>query len=105
MGYCIFSLIGPKRILFTNIFQRLYRANQVSMENIIQWLGWLYSPLILFLYVLSTAAAVTEKVDRLAPLVNSWSFDGRETLDESRQYVVSYILHSRAGFYAGGIRI
>ncbi|CAE7230244.1 unnamed protein product, partial [Symbiodinium sp. CCMP2456] len=78
---------------------------RVAVLDIVMWTGWLYSPLLLFLYVLSTSAAVTEKVDRLVPLVNSWSFDGQAVLDETRQYVVQYILHSRAGFYARGIRI
>ena len=76
-----------------------------SVMDVLMWMGWVYSPVLLFLYVLSSAAAVTEKVDRLVPLVNSWSFDDRAVLDESRQYVVQYILHSRAGFYARGIRI
>ncbi|CAE7424156.1 unnamed protein product [Symbiodinium sp. CCMP2592] len=99
------SCMGALIIFAYQVASLTLSGESVSVENIIKWLGWLYSPLILFLYVLSTSAAVTEKVDRLAPLVNSWSFDGREVLDESRQYVVSYILHSRAGFYARGIRI
>ncbi|CAE7366588.1 unnamed protein product, partial [Symbiodinium sp. CCMP2456] len=99
------SCMGAVIIFAYQIVSLTLSGDRVAVENIIKWTGWLYSPLILFLYVLSTAAAVTEKVDRLAPLVNSWSFDGRETLDESRQYVVSYILHSHAGFYARGIRI
>ncbi|CAE7801480.1 unnamed protein product, partial [Symbiodinium sp. CCMP2456] len=69
------------------------------------WLGWLYPPVLLFLYSLTSAAAVTEKVDRLAPLVNSWAFKSDEVLDESRQYLVQYILQSRAGFYTRGIRV
>ena len=99
------SCMGALIIFAYHVASLTLSGESMSVENIIKWLGWLYSPLILFLYVLSTSAAVTEKVDRLAPLVNSWSFDGRETLDESRQYVVSYILHSHAGFYARGIRI
>ncbi|CAE7393675.1 unnamed protein product [Symbiodinium sp. CCMP2592] len=99
------SCVGALIIFAYQVASLTLSADGVSMEHIIKWLGWLYSPLILFLYVLSSSAAVTEKVDRLAPLVNSWSFHGRETLDESRQYVVSYILHSHAGFYARGIRI
>ncbi|CAE7393640.1 unnamed protein product [Symbiodinium sp. CCMP2592] len=99
------SCMGALIIFAYQVASLALSGERVSVENIIKWLGWLYSPVILFLYVLSTSAAVTEKVDRLAPLVNSWSFDGRETLDASRQYVVSYILHSHAGFYVRGIRI
>ena len=62
-------------------------------------------PIALFLYVLSKAAAITEKVDRLAPLVNSWSFHEEKVLDEERQYLVQFIINSKAGFYARGIRI
>ena len=45
-----------------------------------------YSPLLIFLYVLSKSAAVTEKVDRLGPVVNSWIFEDAPILDERRQY-------------------
>ena len=62
------------------------------MLDIVIWTGWLYSPVLLFLYVLSTTAAVTERVDRVAPLVNSWTFEDQAILDTSRQYVVQYIL-------------
>ena len=99
------SCMGTLILFAYQVLSLTLSGEGASLLNIIKWLGWLYSPVVLLLYVLSTAAAVTEKVDRLAPLVNSWSFDGRETLDDSRQYVVSYILHSHAGFYARGIRI
>ena len=69
-----------------------------SMLDVLMWMGWVYSPVLLFLYVLSSAAAVTEKVDRPVPLVNSWSFDDCAVLDESRQYVVQYLCHSGVTF-------
>eukprot|EP00439_Symbiodinium_sp_Y106_P026000 s1807_g3.t1 len=73
--------------------------------DILLWTGWLYPPVLLFLYTLSSAAAVTGKVDRLAPLVNSWAFDDKEVLDDARRYVVQYILDSQAGFYTRGVRV
>ncbi|OLP84034.1 hypothetical protein AK812_SmicGene35131 [Symbiodinium microadriaticum] len=80
-------------------------ASGFAFLDILLWTGWLYPPVLLFLYTLSSAAAVTGKVDRLAPLVNSWAFDDTEVLDDARRYVVQYILDSQAGFYTRGVRV
>jgi len=80
-------------------------ASGFAFLDILLWTGWLYPPVLLFLYTLSSAAAVTGKVDRLAPLVNSWAFDDKEVLDDARRYVVQYILDSQAGFYTRGVRV
>ena len=37
--------------------------------------SWLFPPVLLFLYAMMRAASVTEKASRVAPLVNSWTFD------------------------------
>ena len=98
---CIISLI----LFAYQVFSLNLSKSEHTALDVVLWLGWLYPPALLFLYSLSSAAAVTEKVDRLAPLVNSWSFDTQDVLDESRQYIVQYILQSRAGFYTRGIRL
>ena len=53
------------------------------------------------------AAAVTEKANRVAPLVNSWKFhgEGDGMLSHGRQYAVQYIMQSRAGFYLGAAQL
>ena len=69
---------------------------------------WLLPPVIFFLYGLMRAAAVTEKASRVAPLVNSWTFDNEEVsngMDLGRQYLVQHIIQSEAGFYMQGMRL
>eukprot|EP00438_Fugacium_kawagutii_P004127 Skav211251 [mRNA] locus=scaffold3676:61595:63206:+ [translate_table: standard] len=76
------------------------------------WLSRYYPLMIIFLYTMMRAAAVTEKASRVAPLVNSWKFDhGSEDegegaglwMDHERQYAVQYISQSRAGFFIRGL--
>lgn len=74
------------------------------------WLGWVYPPVLLLLYSLTRAAAVSEKCSRVAPFINSWDFPGEEeecleSLHEGRQYIVQYIMQSEAGFYVKGVRL
>ena len=71
--------------------------------------------MIAFLYTMMRAAAVTEKANRVAPLVNSWKFHkshqdddeggGGVWMDYERQYVVQYISQSRAGFFIRGSQL
>lgn len=77
------------------------------------WLSRYYPLMIAFLYTMMRAAAVTEKANRVAPLVNSWKFhkshqedDERGVwMDYERQYVVQYISQSRAGFFIRGSQL
>eukprot|EP00440_Ansanella_granifera_P073830 gb/GFBE01080109.1/.p1 GENE.gb/GFBE01080109.1/~~gb/GFBE01080109.1/.p1 ORF type:complete len:810 (+),score=124.32 gb/GFBE01080109.1/:1-2430(+) len=74
------------------------------------WLGWVYQPVLLFMYTVVRAAAITEKCSRVAPLVNSWDFvaDADEEpviMHLGRQYIVQYIINSGAGFYVKGVRL
>ena len=75
---------------------------------------WLLPPVVFFLYAMMRAAFVTEKASRVAPLVNSWTFESHEPghegeiaqwMDLGRQYLVQYINQSEAGFYMQGVRI
>ena len=76
---------------------------------------WSLPPIILFLYTMMRAAAVTEKASRVSPLVNSWTFEDKvgwgELQEEQgwmnleRQYLVQYINQSEAGFYVQGVKI
>lgn len=75
---------------------------------------WSLPPIILFLYTMMRAAAVTEKASRVSPLVNSWTFEDKEPfgdeeeqvwMDLERQYLVQYINQSEAGFYVQGVKI
>jgi len=75
---------------------------------------WALPPSIIFLYTVMGAAAVTEKVTRVSPLVNSWDFaemggdvseETEEWMNLGRQYLVQYINQSEAGFYMQGVRI
>ena len=71
--------------------------------------------MIAFLYTMMRAAAVTEKANRVSPLVNSWTFEEKdepgefrneqEWMDLERQYLVQYINQSEAGFYVQGVKI
>eukprot|EP00811_Abedinium_folium_P027067 NODE_4057_length_1942_cov_13.160882.p1 GENE.NODE_4057_length_1942_cov_13.160882~~NODE_4057_length_1942_cov_13.160882.p1 ORF type:complete len:467 (-),score=74.82 NODE_4057_length_1942_cov_13.160882:245-1645(-) len=61
-------------------------------------------PMVLAHYTCFAAAAITEKCQRVPPLVNSWDFGG-DHLDPTRQYVVRYISDSAAGFYVKGVRM
>lgn len=75
------------------------------------FLGWLFPPVLLFLYAMMRAAAVTEKASRVAPLVNSWTFVDHEDdhspawMDLGRQYIVQYMNQSEAGFYLQGVKL
>lgn len=76
---------------------------------------WSLPPIVLFLYTMMRAAAVTEKANRVSPLVNSWTFEEKdepgefrneqEWMDLERQYLVQYINQSEAGFYVQGVKI
>ena len=75
---------------------------------------WLLPPVVFFLYAMMRAACVTEKASRVAPLVNSWTFESHEPghegeiaqwMDLGRQYLVQYINQSEAGFYIQGVRL
>ncbi|CAE7769588.1 unnamed protein product [Symbiodinium pilosum] len=96
----------------------LFASQAVQMPHILGgstidtflWLGWLYPPILLFLYAMYRAASVSEKAMRVAPLVNSWVFETEEdgeavAMDPGRQYVVQFINQSEAGFYALGVRV
>jgi hypothetical protein len=50
-------------------------------------------------------AALSEKCVRVAPLVNSLFSDGKDNLDDTRQYTVMYINNSLAGFYVKEVRL
>jgi len=50
------------------------------------------------------AASVTEKCSKLPSLVNSVVLEEDKHIDHERQYLVSYIMHSDAGFYVKGSR-
>ena len=78
-----------------------------SAADVAIFLGWLFPPVLLFLYAMMRAASVTEKASRVAPLVNSWTFQGTDTkwMDEGRQYMVQYMRQSEAGFYLQGMRL
>ena len=75
------------------------------------FLGWLFPPVLLFLYSMMRAAGVTEKASRVAPLVNSWHFGDQDDdtmpswMDLGRQYIVQYMIQSEAGFYVQGVRL
>jgi len=80
---------------------------------LLPWVGWFYPLILLFLYTMFRAAAVTEKASRVAPLINAWTFhdpdqdEEQDTcwMDQDRQYVVQYINQSEAGFYIRGARL
>jgi len=57
------------------------------------------------LRVLMKAANVTETCSRLPSLVNSFVFKSGTDMDQDRQYLVQYIVHSSAGIYLKGIRL
>ena len=58
-------------------------------------------PLLLMVFCLFRAAAVTEKCSRAPALVNSLVVE-EDVMDDARQYLVQYIEHSAAGFYIKG---
>jgi len=68
------------------------------------WFGWAFTPVVLVLFTVFQAAAVTEKCSRVPAMVNSWTFEECQ-MDHGRQYVVQYIMHSAAGFYVKGVRL
>lgn len=51
----------------------------------------------------SKAAAVTEQCTRVPSLINSIEME--DPVDETRQYVVTYIINSNAGFYVRDVRL
>jgi len=50
------------------------------------------------------AASVTEKCSRVPALINSMMAEDGNHIDHERQYLVTYITHSDAGFYVKGSR-
>mmetsp|Transcript_20272 Transcript_20272/g.58790 ORF Transcript_20272/g.58790 Transcript_20272/m.58790 type:complete len:917 (+) Transcript_20272:33-2783(+) len=68
------------------------------------WPGWLVPPGALVFYFVFSAAAITEKCNRVPALVNSCMLTGEE-IDHQKQYVVQYIMHSAAGWYVQGVRL
>lgn len=89
-------------------------AHFSEIGDLLQWILWFYPLITLYLYTMMRAAAVTEKVSRVAPLINSWTFqvhgeDGGDPeprwVDHERQYIVQYINQSEAGFYIRGTKL
>lgn len=75
-----------------------------SPKCMVLWAILVLLPVFLVLYTLFRAAAVTEKCSRVPALVNSWFVEGKQ-IDNERQYIVNYIVHSAAGFYLKGVRL
>ena len=69
------SCVGVVIMFAYKIISVALSGESFVVVDIAVWMGWLYSPVLVFLYVLSKSATVTEKVDRLGPLVNSWIFE------------------------------
>ena len=85
---------------------------QVDISLVVNWMSRFYPLFLFFLYVLKRAAHITEKAGQVAPLVNSWGFQGEgedipsiSWMDQHRQYAVQYINQSMAGFYLRGARL
>jgi len=54
--------------------------------------------------IFARAASVTEKCFRVPPMVNSVLLEPDKYIDENRQYLVTFVANSHAGFYVKGIR-
>eukprot|EP00929_Paragymnodinium_shiwhaense_P000426 TRINITY_DN100677_c0_g1_i1.p1 TRINITY_DN100677_c0_g1~~TRINITY_DN100677_c0_g1_i1.p1 ORF type:complete len:1197 (+),score=182.03 TRINITY_DN100677_c0_g1_i1:245-3592(+) len=74
---------------------------QQRMWRLISWLP----QVMLILFCLFKAAAVTEHCLRAPALVNSLIVDQEDTINPERQYMVTYIEQSAAGFYVQGVRL
>ena len=85
------------------------KLGQVDISVVVHWMSRFYPLFLFFLYVLMRAAHVTEKANRVGPLVNSWNFQHHEGevpwMDKGRHYAVQYINQSMAGFYLRGARL
>ena len=49
---------------------------QVDISLVVNWMSRFFPLFLFFLYVLMRAAHITEKAGQVAPLVNSWGFQG-----------------------------
>jgi len=69
---------------------------------------FVYTPLLLLglcaMVLFAKAASVSARCSKVAPLVNSVSMDENQQIHHERQYLVTYILQSDAGFYVKGSR-
>eukprot|EP00929_Paragymnodinium_shiwhaense_P054583 TRINITY_DN27363_c0_g1_i1.p1 TRINITY_DN27363_c0_g1~~TRINITY_DN27363_c0_g1_i1.p1 ORF type:complete len:968 (+),score=181.99 TRINITY_DN27363_c0_g1_i1:110-3013(+) len=65
---------------------------------------WVLPPVLLVIYAVFSAAAVTEKCTRVPALLNSLVTEGN-FVDRGRQYLVLHIQASAAGFYVKGVRL
>ena len=100
MGFCCLASVA---LLAEQV---IFNTHEVSLSNKLQWSSRFYPMVIFFLYTMVRAAAVTEKANRVAPLVNSWKFEDEEgMMSHGRQYAVQYIMQSRAGFYLNGAQL
>ena len=61
----------------------LREERALSNEKLLQFIAGVVPSMLLFLYVLLRAAAVTEKASRVAPLVNSWTFKKGSTASQA----------------------
>ena len=81
-------------------------ALDVDADMVVDFLPCFFPLILVFLYCILRAAEVTEKANRVAPLVNSWQFQNADTeavwMDDARQFAVQYINQSRPGFYVRG---
>lgn len=75
-----------------------------TVRLILVWIGPSLAPVLLLLYSVFRAAALTEKCLRVPPLVNSWASKERP-IDAERLFMVQHIGHSGAGFYVAGVRL
>lgn len=92
--------------MFNDASGRTWMKGNVAEDGMCMglWAGWVLPPTALVFYSVFRAAAVTEQANRVPALVNSWMLTGQQ-IDQDKQYVVQYIIHSAAGFYVKGVRL
>ena len=63
-------------------------ASDVDTDMVVNFLSRFFPLILFFLYCILRAAEVTEKANRVAPLVNSWQFQNEDTetvwMDDAR---------------------
>eukprot|EP00927_Polykrikos_kofoidii_P068155 TRINITY_DN6352_c1_g2_i2.p1 TRINITY_DN6352_c1_g2~~TRINITY_DN6352_c1_g2_i2.p1 ORF type:complete len:923 (-),score=87.58 TRINITY_DN6352_c1_g2_i2:85-2853(-) len=93
-------LLTGAEIVSTPADGRREKSTFITMK----FLSWLPTVL-LMLFMLFRATAITEKCKRAPALVNSLIYGREDSINVQRQYMVEFIDHSLAGFYVQGMRL
>mmetsp|Transcript_62246 Transcript_62246/g.111229 ORF Transcript_62246/g.111229 Transcript_62246/m.111229 type:complete len:763 (-) Transcript_62246:135-2423(-) len=103
---CFVSLFTTVLVLLLLVVNQIVVVESSSTEDILAVAAPTLLLMLIFFRLLCQACEVSGKCSRVPPFVNSLCFGDRaDQIDKDRQYLVTYISNSAAGFYIFDIHL